>query len=120
HITGAGFHASETVTLRVTYADGTPEPFGGSDPFTVTTDANGAFVATWNVDLDDLNQAFLLTADCMHPVDANDTTQHLHAEANFTDSFNVSFATHQGGANDLPANQTVNVNYSGTNNGGNP
>src|SRR5438105_1792085 len=55
--TGSGFHANETVTLQVTYADGTLEPnFGdatpgyASNPWTVTTDANGAFSATWQVD----------------------------------------------------------------------
>src|SRR5205823_7975810 len=109
----------------MTYADGTPELIvtDASWEFqSVTTDANGNFSGSWLVDPDDLDQAFLLTADCIHPVDANDTTPHLHAEANFTDgaAVNVTFATHQGGTSDLPANQTVNVNYSGTNGGGNP
>src|SRR6266700_4086157 len=40
-ITGSGFHASETVTMQVTYADGTPEPGADHNLWTVTTDADG-------------------------------------------------------------------------------
>src|SRR5712691_4775964 len=88
-ITGSGFHASETVTLQVVHADGTAAGGAGHEPWTVTTDANGSFTASWLVNPDDsFGSSFKLTADCLHPVDATDTTPHLHAETMFTDGCN--------------------------------
>src|SRR5512143_1168083 len=63
-ITGSGFHANETVTLEVDATDGFSWDYG--QPWTVTTDAQGAFTSNWFVVDAALNRAFVLTADCEH------------------------------------------------------
>ena len=62
-ITGSNFGESEPVTLQVTHIDGTAEPGGGHEPWTVWTDGRGRFDSTWYVNPDDSGGAvFLLTA----------------------------------------------------------
>jgi hypothetical protein len=48
-ISGFGFNAGETVTMQVTYADGSPLSAPYSNSWVVTADANGNFTTTWLV-----------------------------------------------------------------------
>src|SRR5438128_2218817 len=62
-ITGRGFHANETVTLHVTHTDGIAEGGEGHEPWTVFTDGEGKFSATWFVNPDDSQvSSFMVTA----------------------------------------------------------
>src|SRR5438445_7799672 len=64
-IAGWGFHANETVTLQVVHTDTTADLSDPDhQPWPVTTDANGSFSSTWNVDAADVaGSSFKLTAD---------------------------------------------------------
>ncbi|HYV94342.1 MAG TPA: HYR domain-containing protein [Chitinophagales bacterium] len=65
-LTGTGFGSGETVTMQVVHAD---TSFDNSDPthqpWDITADGNGNFVATWqvNLDQDQVGQMLLATAD---------------------------------------------------------
>ena len=48
-LTGAGFGASESVTLQVVHADGSPATGDDHQPWSVSTDESGGFVTTWQV-----------------------------------------------------------------------
>lgn len=61
-ITGTGFAPREAVECQVVHSDGL-DTGNGHDPWSVRTDANGDFSATWYVDPDDSAWAtFILTA----------------------------------------------------------
>ena len=96
YITGAGFHPNETVWLQVTAIDGGPTWDWGT-PWDVQTDQAGSFTSEWPVYEYARDRAFLLTADCMHPVDANDITAHIHAETTFTDGVGTNLDQLQNG-----------------------
>src|SRR5690348_12164560 len=51
-ITGHGWYPNQTVTLQVVHSDGTTSG-ENHEPFTTTSDDNGDFTATWNVETDD-------------------------------------------------------------------
>lgn len=46
-LNGRDFAAGETVTIQVKHADGTVEPDGAHEPFSVDAAADGTFVANW-------------------------------------------------------------------------
>lgn len=98
-ISGAGFVASDTVTLQVIHLT---NPWGeddglGHEPFFASTDALGDFSAEWYVELDDsLGSTFLLTAD---------DGLGNHAEATFTDGLTGAIFTTDGLGN--PVNQNI-------------
>ncbi|MFN7916573.1 MAG: PxKF domain-containing protein [Vicinamibacterales bacterium] len=50
---GRDFAAGETVTIQVRHADGTAEPDGAHEPFSVVVAADGTFVAPWTGRVED-------------------------------------------------------------------
>jgi len=80
HFTGNGFQADEAVILQVVHADGSGDNSEAThQPWDVTADSSGNFIATWDVNLDgdQIGATLLATADGQ--------SSGLHAEATFTD-----------------------------------
>lgn len=62
-IRGAGFGSAEVVTVQVTHADGDPLHGEGHDPWDVTSNGSGGFLADWIVPYDDnVEEELLVTA----------------------------------------------------------
>jgi hypothetical protein len=62
-ISGSGFYAGEAVTLQVTHADGGAELGMAHEAQVVVADDNGAFTATWSVNLlDEQSNEFTASA----------------------------------------------------------
>ena len=97
-ITGTGFGAGETVTLKVEHADDTEEGGEGHGSWNVTADANGNFTSSWYVHPDDsLGSTFLLTAVGQSSGLTAQTTFTDNAAANLDQCRNNSPCTQAGG-----------------------
>src|SRR5204863_9972687 len=59
---GTGFAANESVTIRVTHADGAAESGASHEAFTVTAGSNGAIAASWQVGDDAAGNSFVVSA----------------------------------------------------------
>jgi len=117
YITGSGFAPGELVQLQVSYVStGSAKSFrvasfttaSGHEPWSVTADDEGEFLASWLVEEDSLNQTIRLTAD----------QGDLHAETIFADANNPSADIDQcanGGVGDPPES----CNEASANNAGN-
>src|SRR5262245_18106940 len=90
-ITGSGWKAGETVTLRVVHTDGTADNQPPHQPWNVTALPNGTISSSWLVDEDAAGAVLRLTADGQ--------SSGLHAEKILTDAIaDVDFK--QGANND--------------------